>query len=83
MEKPKSLKEIWPERALCELLGIPIGVKPTARSVKVGYWIKDGLPYIEKSGIRYFFEQDVIDFLWGQRAEKERKAAYKLGVENG
>jgi len=27
-------------------------------------WIREGLKYVEKSEKRYFFEQDVIDFLW-------------------
>jgi hypothetical protein len=32
----------------------------------LGYWIRGGLKYVEKSGKRYFLEQDVIDYLWGR-----------------
>jgi len=27
-------------------------------------WIKGGLKCVEKSGQRYFFEQDIINYLW-------------------
>jgi hypothetical protein len=27
-------------------------------------WIRGGLKYVEKSERRYFFEQDLINYLW-------------------
>jgi hypothetical protein len=36
----------------------------------LSHWIKGGLRCVEKSERRYFFEQDVIDYLW-KRSEME------------
>ena len=68
-EKPKNLQEIWTESELCERLGLP--VTKSGRSIQLGNWIKGGLQYAEKSGRRYFFEQDVIDYLWQRRNRDE------------
>ena len=67
--KPEKLHEIWSEKDLCELLDLPVG--KSGGSQQLTYWIKGGLPSIEKSGRRYFFEQDVIDYLWQKREESE------------
>ena len=67
--KPEKLQEIWSEKDLCELLDLPVG--KSGGSQQLTYWIKGGLPCIEKSGRRYFFEQDVIDYLWQKREESE------------
>ena len=67
-EKPKSLKEIWPERDLCETLDLPITEK--GRSRQLSNWIRGGLKYVEKSDRRYFFEQDVIEYLWNRVGKK-------------
>lgn len=66
MEKPKNLQEIWTEAELCERLGLPITTR-VGRSIQLGNWIKDGLQHVEKSGQRYFFESDVVDYLWQAR----------------
>jgi hypothetical protein len=64
--KPKNLNEIWAEKDLCKQLDL--SVAENGRSRKLSSWIRGGLQYVEKSGNRYFFEQDVIDYLWtGQR----------------
>jgi hypothetical protein len=34
------------------------------RSRQLGYWIRGGLKYAMKAGRRYFFEQDVIEYIW-------------------
>jgi len=65
VKKPKNLQEIWTEKELCERLGLPI-ITRSGRSLQLNNWIKDGLQYAEKSGRRYFFEQDIIDYLWGR-----------------
>jgi len=68
MEKPKSINEIWSEKDLAEWLAIP--VTASGRSRQLSSWIRGGLKFIEKSDRRYFFEQDVIDYLW-ERAVKQ------------
>lgn len=59
--RPKRLTELWTEEELCVKLGLPI--TKSGRSVQLGNWIKDGLKCVEKSGKRYFFEQDVLAYL--------------------
>jgi hypothetical protein len=68
MKKPTSLNEIWSEKDLTERLDLPI--TECGRSRQLSNWIKGGLKYIEKSDRRYFFEQDVIEYLW-ERAVKQ------------
>jgi hypothetical protein len=63
--KPKTLNQIWTESALCEHLGLP-EVEDGKRSRQISNWIKGGLRYVERSDRRYFFEQDVIDYLWNR-----------------
>jgi len=67
-EKPKSLNEIWSERDLCERLDLDVSQEGKSR--KLSYWVKGGLKYVEKSGQRYFFEQDVIEYLWNRAVNK-------------
>jgi len=66
--KPNSLNEIWSERDLCERLDL--SVAENGRSRQLSGWIKGGLRYVEKSGKRYFFEQDVIEYLWNRSVGK-------------
>ena len=61
-EKPSRLEEIWSERDICERLDLP--VTNSGRSRQLSNWIRGGLKFAEKSDRRYFFEQDVIDYLW-------------------
>ena len=68
-EKPKSLNEIWAERDLCERLDLP--VTNSGRSRQLSNWISGGLKFVEKSKRRYFFEQDVIDYLWNRSQKKD------------
>ena len=63
-EKPKTLNEIWSERDLCGRLDLP--VTKSGRSRQLSNWIRGGLKYVEKSERRYFFEKDVINYLWGR-----------------
>lgn len=67
--KPKSLNEIWSEKDLCERLDLP--VTKSGRSRQLSNWVRGGLKYAEKSGRRYFFEQDVITYLWGRYTRAE------------
>ena len=69
MQKPKNLNEIWSEKDLCQRLDLP--VTKSGRSLQLNNWIKGGLGYVEKSGRRYFFEQDVIEYLW-KRSQTEQ-----------
>ncbi|RLB33910.1 MAG: hypothetical protein DRH11_07600 [Deltaproteobacteria bacterium] len=61
--KPDRLDQILSEARLCEWLNLPLKER-SRRSQTITYWIKAGLPCIEKSGYRFFIEGDVIDFLW-------------------
>ena len=63
-QKPDKLDQIWSEKDLCARLDLP--VTRSGRSRQLSAWIKGGLKYVEKSERRYFFEQDVIDYLWGR-----------------
>ena len=63
-EKPKALNEVWSERDLAERLDLP--VTGSGRSRQLSNWIRGGLKYVEKSGRRYFFESDVIEYLWSR-----------------
>jgi hypothetical protein len=60
MNQPKSLDELWSEKDLCERFGLRAG---KGRSVAISYWIRAGLKSVEISGRRFFWEQDVIDFM--------------------
>jgi hypothetical protein len=64
MQKPNTLNEIWAEKDLCKRLDQP--VTKSGRSLQLNNWVRGGLRFVEKSGRRYFFEQDVIDYLWGR-----------------
>jgi hypothetical protein len=61
-EKPKSLNDVLSESRLCDWLDLPM--TNSGRSRQLSHWIKGGLRYVEKSERRYFFEQDVINYLW-------------------
>ena len=60
--KPKSLYAVLAEGRLCDWLNLP--VTKSGRSRQLSHWIKGGLKFVEKSEQRYFFEQDVINYLW-------------------
>ena len=62
ISKPKNLNGIWSEKDLCERLDLP--APENGRSRQLSHWIKGGLKFVEKSERRYFFEQDVVNFLW-------------------
>jgi len=64
-KKPERLSEIWAEKHLCGQLDLPI--TKSGKSRQISNWIKGGLKFVEKSEIRYFFEQDVIDYLYGRK----------------
>ena len=66
--KPKSLNEIWEEKELGKRLGLT--VTESGRSRQLSNWIKGGLKFVEKSERRYFFEQDVVDYLYGRHETK-------------
>lgn len=70
-EMPKRLEEIWAERTLAEQLDLP--VTGSGRSRQLSNWIRGGLQHVEKSGRRYFFEADVIEYLW---------RSYQRGLES-
>jgi len=63
-EKPKSLNAILSEKALCEWLDLPL--TKSGHSRQLSNWVRGGLRFVEKSGRRYFFEQDIINYLWGR-----------------
>lgn len=65
----KSMDQIWTERELAEKLGLPI--TKSGRSVQLGNWIKGGLKYAEKSRRRYFFDEDVYDYLVSRKGKVE------------
>lgn len=69
MMKPERLDQIWSERDLCQRLDLP--VTKCGRSRQLSNWVRGGLQYVEKSGRRYFFEHDVISYLWGRYNAKE------------
>ena len=69
MNRPESLDQLWSEKDLAERVGLPIG---KGRSVALAYWIRAGLKYVEISGRRFFWEQDIIEFLLErQRCQRE------------
>jgi len=61
-QKPERLEEVWSEKDLCERLNLPI--TKSGRSRQLSNWVRGGLKYTQKSQRRYFFDQDVIDYLW-------------------
>jgi hypothetical protein len=60
MNRPRSLKQLWSEEDLCKRLGLKTG---KGHSVLLGRWIREGLKSIKISHKRFFWEQDIIDFL--------------------
>ncbi len=70
MNQPESLDDLWSEKDLCERLGLRMG---KGHSVVLGYWIRGGLKYVEISGRRFFWEQDIIAFML-ERQRRQREA---------
>jgi hypothetical protein len=68
-----KLEEIWSEKDLCARLALPVA--RTGRSRQLGNWIKGGLKFAQKSGRRYFLEQDVIDYLWSRYLKEPETVA--------
>ncbi len=68
-QKPEKLNSIYSEKDLCAALNLPIKEK-SGHSVQLSYWIKGGLRFAEKAGRRYFFEGDVVDYLWARRGDE-------------
>ena len=64
-QKPQSLDDLWSEKDLCAKLDLPIAKNGHSR--QLSNWIRGGLDCAEKAGRRYFFETDVIDYLWSRR----------------
>lgn len=64
-QKYVTLAEIWSEKELAERLNLPVG--KSGRSTQLGNWIRGGLKYCEKSGRRYFIEQDVVEYILSRR----------------
>lgn len=69
-EKPKALNEIWSEKDLCGRLDLPR--TKSGHSRQLSHWVRGGLKFVEKSGRRYFFEQDIIDYLWERQNGGEK-----------
>ena len=67
--KPEKLEEIWGERELAERLNLPI--RKSGRCIPLSFWIRGGLPHAEKANKRFFFEADVINYLWSRRKGSE------------
>ena len=63
-QKPERLDQVWSEKDLCARLDLP--VTKSGRSRQLSNWVRGGLKYVEKSGRRYFFESDVINYLWNR-----------------
>ena len=70
MNQPESLDQLWSEGDLCERLGLRMG---KGHSIVISYWIRAGLKYVEISGRRFFWEQDIIQFML-ERQNRERQA---------
>ena len=56
-----ALEKIWTENELVEKLGLPIIAKNKSRVISS--WVKDGLNCIEKSGKRYFVDEEILEYL--------------------
>jgi hypothetical protein len=69
--KPEKIDQILSEKKLCDWLDLDKLESPEARSRKLSSWIKDGLEYVEISDRRYFFERDVIEYLWTRHNRAE------------
>ena len=70
-QKPEKLEQIWSEKHLCAQLDLP--TTKSGHSRQLSGWVLGGLKHAEKSGRRYFFEQDVIDYLWSRRNISENE----------
>ena len=68
-QKPTDLKSVYSEKDLAAALNLPIKEK-SGHSVQLSYWIRGGLRFAEKAGRRYFFEAEVIDYLWARRGNE-------------
>jgi hypothetical protein len=76
-QKPKRIDEIWSEKDLCGRLDLSITT--SGRSRQLFIWVRGGLRYVEKSGRRYFIEQDVIEYLW-KRHKNRSKVSSQYGL---
>ena len=70
MNQPKSLDELWSEKDLCERFGLRAG---KGHSVAISYWVRAGLRCVEISGRRFFWEQDVIEFMLARQKRQRRE----------
>jgi len=64
--KPVSLNEVLSERKLAEWLDLNAN-ESTGVSRPLGYLQSKGLPYCKVGTHRFYFAQDVIDYLWARR----------------
>jgi hypothetical protein len=71
MKKPERLDQIWSERDLCERLDLP--ATKSGRSRQLSNWIRGGLKFVEKSDRRYFFEADVVEYLWSRSQTQQQE----------
>lgn len=62
---PLTMSAIWTEKELAERLELSIG--KGGRSIQLSHWIVGGLRYAEKGGKRFFFENDIIEYLMKRR----------------
>jgi len=61
MDSPKDMNQLCDEKEVCEWLGL--AVRQSGTNNMLSSWIKEGLNYIEKSGKKYFFVDDILEFV--------------------
>lgn len=68
-KKPQKIDGILSENRLCDWLDLP-QVSGQGKSRTLSAWIRGGLRYVEKGDRRFFFENDVIEYLWTRYRKK-------------
>ncbi len=66
----RKLSQLISERNLAKFFGLDLGAG--GRSTAIGYLIRDGLRCLKIGGKRFFWEQEVVDFLEKQSKTEDR-----------
>ena len=69
-KKAESLDQLWTEAELGTRLGLP--VRKSGKCVPLSFMVRGGLVHAEKSGRRFYFESDILEYFWGRRVVPEK-----------
>lgn len=66
----RTLENLWSESEMVKKFGQTR--KGEDKNIEIGRWIAKGLAYISLSGRKYFWEDDVVEFLEGFKKQRSQ-----------